>query len=100
MARRDFQALPLRTRAKHITVRLAPDAVRAVLDRLCINYGPCLPPAEIERLTVSPPTDTDEFAEAALAAEGYGFTKGDPLCSQAREVVAQAFIEHQAKNSD
>jgi hypothetical protein len=48
-----------------------------------------------ERLAVSPPTDIDEFAEAALAAEGYGFTKGD---SQAREVVAQAFIEHQAKN--
>lgn len=69
-----------------------------LLDRLSVNHGLCLPPAETERLAVS--TDIDEFAVAALAAEGYGFTKGDPLCSQAREVVAQAFIEHQVKNSD
>lgn len=98
MARRDFLALPLRTRAKHSNVRLESDEVRAVPDRLLVNCGLCLPPAEIERLAVSPPTDIDEFAVAALATEGYGFTKGDPFCSQAREVVAQAFIEHQVKN--
>jgi hypothetical protein len=100
MSRCHFQALPLPTRAKRISARLEPDEVRALLDRLCIKYGFCLPPAEIEKLAGLPPTDIDEFTEAALVAEGYGFTKGDPLCSQARELVAQAFIDHQAKNAD
>lgn len=100
MSRRHFQALPLRTQAKHIKVRLEPDEVRALLDRLCIKFGFCLPPTEVEKLAVSPPTGIDEFTEAALVAEGYGFTKGDPLCSQARELVAQAFIDHQTKSAD
>ena len=100
MSRRRSPALLLRTQAKHVEVRLEPDEVRVLLDRLCIKFGFCLPPAEIEKLAASPPTGVDEFTEAALVADGYGFTKGDPLCSQARELVAQAFIDHQAKNAD
>lgn len=87
-----------RTRAKHIKALLEP--VRRLLSRLCTKYGFCVPPIEIERLAVSPPTDIDEFTEAALVAEGYGFTKSDPLCNKARELAAQAFIDHVFKNTD
>ena len=89
-----------RTRVKRIERLLEPDEVRGLLSRLCIEYGFCLPPIEVEKLAGSPPTDIDEFAEAALVAEGYGITKSDPLCIKARELIAQAFIHHQSKNSD
>jgi hypothetical protein len=89
-----------RTRVKHIKALLAPDEVQGLLSRLCIEYGFCLPPVEIEKLGVSPPTTIDEFTEAALVAEGYGFAKSDPLCNKARELVAQAFIDHLSKNTE
>jgi hypothetical protein len=89
-----------RVRVKHIKALLEPAEVRGLLSRLCIEYGFCMPPIEIEKLAVSPPMDIDEFTRAALAAEGYGFTKSDPLCNKARELVAQAFIDHQSKNND
>ena len=88
-----------RTRVKHIQARLESDEVCAVLDRLCLKYGVCLPPSDIDRLAQSPPMDIDEFTEAALVAEGYGFNKSDPLCQAAREVVAQAFMDHLSKNA-
>jgi hypothetical protein len=83
-----------RIRVKHVEALLEPEEVRGLLSRLCIKYGFCLPPIEIEKLAVSPPTDIDEFAEAALVTEGYGFTRSDPPCIKARELVAQAFIDH------
>lgn len=91
-----------RTRVKAIKTRtrLEPDEVRGLLSRLCIQYGFCLPPVEIERLAVSPPPNIDEFMEAALVAEGYGFSKSDPLCGKVRELVARAFIDHQANSAD
>ena len=89
-----------RTRASHVKALLEPNEVRGLLSRLCIECGFCLPPIEIEKLAMSPPTDIDEFTEAALVAEGYGFTKSDPLCKRAMELVAQAFIDHQSKNTD
>jgi hypothetical protein len=55
---------------------------------------------EIERLVASPPTSVTEFTEAALVAEGYGFTKSDPLCIKAGEVVARAFIQHLAERTN
>ena len=85
---------------KHISARLDPHEVEVVLHRLCIRFGFCLPPAEIEKLAQNPPTGVDEFTEAALVAEGYGFTKSDILCTEAREVVAQAFLDHLAKHED
>jgi hypothetical protein len=84
----------------HVSTRLDPHEVEVVLDRLCIRFGVCLPPAEIERLAQNPPTGVDEFTEAALVVEGYGFTKSDPLCTEAREVVAQAFLDHLAKHQE
>jgi hypothetical protein len=84
---------------KPIRALLEPDEVRGLLSRLCLECGFCLPPVEIEKLAVSPPTDIEEFTEAALVAEGYGFTKSDPLCNKVRNLVAQAFIDHQSKLS-
>jgi hypothetical protein len=89
-----------RTRVKHIEVSLDPHEVRVVLDQLCIKFGFCLPPNEIERLAEAPPTDIDEFTQEALVAEGYGFTKSDPLCQRAREIVTQAFLDHLSKDTE
>jgi len=85
---------------KHVSARLDLHEVEVLLDRLCIRLGFCLPPAEIERLAQSPPTGVDEFTEAVLVVEGYGFTKSDPLCIEAREVVAQGFLDHLAKHQE
>jgi len=84
---------------KQVKARLEPDEVRALLSRLCTECGFCLPPIEIEDLAASPPTDIDEFTDAALVAEGYGFSKSDPLCNKARELVARAFIEHWTRST-
>lgn len=88
-----------RTRIKHINARLDPSEVRAVLDRLCLKYGFCLPPIEIERLAASPPMGIDDFIEVVFAAEGFGFPKSDPIYQGIREVVAQAFVDRSAKES-
>ena len=88
-----------RIRVKHIEALLEPEEVRGLLSRLCIKYSFCLPAIEIENLAISPPTDIDELTETALVAEGYGFTKSEPLCINARELVAQAFIDHLSKNT-
>jgi hypothetical protein len=87
-----------RTSLKQIHAVLAPQEVRDVLFRLCMKFGFCLTPVEIEKLAASPPGDIETFTEAALVAEGYDFTKSDSLCASVREVVAQAFIDHQSKN--
>jgi hypothetical protein len=89
-----------RTRVKHVNALLGPDEVRNLLSRLCIQYGFCLSPTEIEKLAASPPTGIDKFTEAALVAGGYGFSKSDPLCIKARELLAQAFVDHRSKDAD
>ena len=40
---------------------------------------------------ISPPDDSDEFAEAVFVTEGDGFSTSDQLVGQAREIIAQAF---------
>jgi hypothetical protein len=89
-----------RTRVKHIDALLDPEEVRALLSRLCIKLGFCLPPIESEKMDPSPPRDIDEFTRAVFVAEGYGVATSDPLFNQVREFVAQAFIEHQSKSID
>jgi len=87
-----------RTCAKHLNVLLDPEEVQGLLSRLCIRFG--VPPAEIERLTVGPPTNIDEFTEAALVAEGYGFAKSDSLAGTGRAtgVGQQASIRYFEKD--
>lgn len=79
-----------------IKTHLNPDEVRGLLSELCVQLGLCLPPVEVERLATSPPDDSDEFTEAVLATEGYGFLTSDPVVDQARQLVAQAFKRHRA----
>jgi hypothetical protein len=86
-----------RTRVKHIDVLLDPEEVRALLSRLCIELGFCLPPIGIERMAVSPPRDIDEFTREVLVTEGYGVATSDPLFNQVRGLVAQAFVDHQER---
>jgi hypothetical protein len=42
--------------------------------------------------------DIDEFTRAVLVSDGCGVATSDPLFSQVRELVAQAFIDHQANS--
>ena len=80
-----------------VKAHLNPDEVRGLLSELCIRSGFCLAPPHVERLAISPPDDSDEFAEAVLVTEGYGFATSDQLVGQARELVAQAFRRHLAE---
>jgi hypothetical protein len=89
-----------RTRIKHGDVLLDPEEVRELLSRLCIKLGFCLPPTELERMETSPPRDIEEFTRAVFVAEGL-----DPVTSdrhhfnQVREIVTQAFVDHQSKGA-
>jgi hypothetical protein len=58
-----------------LNVRLNGHEVETLLGQLCVRYGFCLPPLAIERLSTDPPTSVEEFTEAALIAEGYGYSK-------------------------
>jgi hypothetical protein len=55
---------------------------------------------ELEKMACSPPRDIDEFTRAVLVADGYGVATSDPLYNRVRELVAQAFIDHQLKTAD
>jgi hypothetical protein len=89
-----------RTRIKDVNVLLDPTEVRAILSRLCIKLGFCLPPAEIERIAASPPRNIDEFSRAVFVAEGLDpVTSDKQLFNQVREIVAKAFVDYQSKTS-
>jgi galactitol-specific phosphotransferase system IIB component len=51
-------------------------------------------------MATSPPRDIDEFTRAILVADGYGVATSDPLYNRIRELVAQAFIDHQSRSVD
>jgi hypothetical protein len=73
-------------RVKHHTrigvpVLLTTKEVHDLLSELCCKYGFCLPGHEIEKLSANPPTEIEEFTKAVFTAEGYGYTKADPLCA-------------------
>jgi len=66
--------------------------VRPLLDKLCVDLGFCLPPAESEKLIVDPPQTVLEFANAVLLAEGLAPEVADRhLFRQVRDYVSQAF---------
>jgi hypothetical protein len=81
-------------RFSHVKARLDSEEVRALLAELCVTFGLCLPPLEIERLAASHPADSDEFTESVFVAEGDGVDKSDRVFRQAREFVAKAFLRH------
>lgn len=82
---------------KHLRVQLDPNEVYGLLCRLCIRFGFCLPPEEIERLCLNPPAGVEEFTEVVLSAEGYSYTRSDELCRAARDEVERSFVEHLEK---
>ena len=79
---------------ENIEAALSPDEARALLSTLCIKLGFCLPPPEIEKLVELPPRNAEEFTRAVFVAESLGDAKSDPLFKKVKEIVGQAFVEH------
>jgi hypothetical protein len=74
---------------------LGPAEVDALLSKLCVTLGFCLPPKECERFRTSPPTDVREFANQVFRAEGLEPERADTqLWRQVRDLVAEAFGSH------
>lgn len=44
--------------------------VPAVLDEICVKLGLCLDPGNRSRISIAPPRDIDDFADAVLIATG------------------------------
>lgn len=93
-------------RAAALPSRLAAMAkpetrVEGLLADICIRYGFCLPPDEIDALVAAPPPDVDSFVDAVLVAEG----RDPALCDkETREYLSEAvrawlFDEGQGKGT-
>jgi len=66
--------------------------VRPLLEKLCVDLGFCLPPAESEKLFANPPETVLEFTNAVFSAEGLAPEVADRhLFRQVRDYVSQAF---------
>ena len=80
------------------------ESINAILDRsdaealfytLCSQLEFCLPANELERLSASPPTNSDAFASAVFIAEGLDPVTSDRhLLNQVRQVVSEAFRKY------
>ena len=44
--------------------------VPALLDEICVKLGLCLGPDKRSRISIAPPRDIDDFADAVLVATG------------------------------
>jgi len=70
---------------------MKPTEVRALLDKLCIELGFCLPPLAKHQLEQAPPDEADEFARAVFTAEGLDPESADlHLFRQVRRYIAEA----------
>jgi len=66
----------------------------ALLSKLCVDYGICLPMASAH-LGTPAPADIDSFTNAVFSAEGLSPEGVDRhLYRQARAQVAEAFRQH------
>ena len=66
--------------------------VKPLLDKLCAEFGFCLPPAESEKLFAHPPETFLEFTNAVFSAEGLAPEVADRhLFRQVLDYVQQAF---------
>ena len=66
--------------------------IEALLDKLCVELGFCLPPAEEARLVSSPPTSVKAFTDAVFMAEGLDPQLADKhLWRQVRDRVIEYF---------
>jgi hypothetical protein len=84
-----------RTRVKHLEASLSEKEVRNLLSILCERLGFCLAPDKQLQLSLSPPTDIDQFTRAVFVAEGLDpLTSSSDLYQQVRECVTRAFVKH------
>lgn len=44
--------------------------ISALLDRLCVEFGFCLPPEDARKLVADPPIDPKEFLDEVIRREG------------------------------
>lgn len=66
--------------------------VQVLLDRLCIDLGFCLPPADQQQLVADPPEDPIEFTNEVFRREGLSIEEAPlRLYRQVRDCVAEAF---------
>ena len=71
-----------------------PKQIRALLDRLCVEQGFCLPPAHAHRLVESPPADVEAFTDAVFRAEGLDPRTADrALYRDVRNTIAEALSQ-------
>ncbi|MEM6569653.1 MAG: hypothetical protein AAF957_14690 [Planctomycetota bacterium] len=68
------------------------EEVQVLLDRLCVDLGFCLPPAEHQQLVEDPPVDPIEFTNEVFRREGLSVEEaGLTMYRQVRDLVAEAF---------
>lgn len=68
-----------------------PVQVGKLLDRLCIDFGFCLPPDDYMRLAENPPGDVRSFVDAVFTAEGMNQEMADRrLYREVPKVVREA----------
>ncbi len=71
--------------------------IEQLLDKLCVEMGFCLSPAEQSRIVASPPGSVEAFTDAIFVAEGLDPHLADRhLWRQVRDRVAQHFREFQS----
>ena len=76
---------------------LKPAEVTLLLSELCKKLGFCLLLSEIERLSATPPSGVDAFADAVFLAEGMNPEMADRhLYRQVRAVVRDAFASSES----
>lgn len=78
----------------HNPTALTPDEVEALLERLCVDLGFCLPSQAQEQLIESSPNDVERFANAVFIAEGMNpLTARRDLYKQVFDTIAVAFAQ-------
>lgn len=71
---------------------LPEDEQQRLLDRLCVQFGFCLPPQGRLRLAENPPPDVLSFTDAVFIEEGLDPTSADRhLYRQVRDEIADSF---------
>jgi hypothetical protein len=73
---------------------LSESEVRAVLSKLCVKLGLCLPSVARQRLASAPPSNVRGFVDAVFAAEGLDPVTADRhLYRQVRDMVSEAYAK-------
>ena len=73
---------------------LSESEVRAVLSRLCVKLGFCLPPIAQEQLASAAPADVRGFVDAVFVAEGLDQTFETVAKRGVAKVVRVAILGH------